>query len=46
MKMRNCLLAVGGALGALLISVQANATPAFARARHLECNTCHAAFPP
>ncbi len=32
-------------LALLLVSIEANAVPAFARYKHLQCSACHVAFP-
>lgn len=36
---------LSSALAVLLVSVQAEAIPAFARTKHLPCSSCHTAFP-
>jgi len=44
MKLKN-IFALSAAITALLISLNAEAIPAFARTRHLPCSSCHTAYP-
>jgi len=44
MKLKNIFL-LTGAITALLLSINAEAIPAFARTKHLPCSSCHTAYP-
>jgi len=44
MKLKN-VFALSGAITALLMSINAEAIPAFARSHNLPCSSCHTAYP-